>query len=164
MLQDPGAGIPLDADLATAPDLVGLTHILTSPVESCSNCDEQSREHLVTRNAMFMTSQLHDYVKIYQLQSESDANPEGLESLRPEHVVPFLKERLRWRIITAKGRPHDPRALSNENQFRIRISSRKTILGDESVEPVFEYYDDIVPSIIRAAGPGHTSAATVQGS
>lgn len=76
-------------DVALAPTLAGISYIFAAPREGCDNCGSQYEQARVVRDTSPITSQLLDYVDIGQL-----------ESMRPEHVKPFLIDRLRWRIYT----------------------------------------------------------------
>ena len=84
-----GAITVLPQDYSLAPTLAGSTYIFSSPREICENCQiQQERGHLVSDTTP-ITPMLMDYIKIGQLTS-----------LEPEHVKPFLTDRLRWRVQT----------------------------------------------------------------
>ena len=76
-------------EVGLAPTLAGISYIFAAPREGCDNCGSQYEQATVVRDTSAITSQLLDYVDVGQL-----------ESLRPEHVQPFLIDRLRWRIYT----------------------------------------------------------------
>lgn len=86
---EPGRSFDDSQDVGLAPTLAGLSYIFAAPREGCDNCGSQAEQALVVRDTSPITSQLLDYVEIGQL-----------ESMRPEHVKPFLIDRLRWRIYT----------------------------------------------------------------
>lgn len=68
-------------------ELAGSTYIFSSPREACASCGiQQQHGHLVSDTTP-ITPILMDYIKIGQLAS-----------LEPEHVKPFLTDRLRWRV------------------------------------------------------------------
>jgi hypothetical protein len=75
-------------DLMLSPAFVGVNHIFTAPTSSCDNCGHQEEQaHLITSTTP-ITSKLLDYV-----------NTDLLQSMRPEHVKPFLVKNLKWRAI-----------------------------------------------------------------
>ena len=76
------------------PTLVGVNHIFAAPVEFCDNCGTQEQEAFVISNTTSITSMLLDYVKVLP-----ESGLEKLESMRPEHVKPFLIKYLRWRAV-----------------------------------------------------------------
>lgn len=78
-------------DYVLLPTLAGLSHVFAAPVEGCANCEEQAEEDLIIRNTKPISSLLLDYVEVGQLAS-----------FDPEHVVPFLQERLDWRIVKVR--------------------------------------------------------------
>lgn len=76
-------------DYSQAPTLAGSTYIFSSPKEACDKCEiQQEHGHLVSDTTP-ITPILMDYVKVGLLTS-----------LEPEHVKPFLTDRLRWRVQT----------------------------------------------------------------
>ena len=76
-------------DYSLAPTLAGTTYIFSSPIEICENCQiQQEHGHLVSDTTP-ITPILMDYIKIGHLAS-----------LDPDHVKPFLTDRLRWRVQT----------------------------------------------------------------
>lgn len=66
-----------------------MTHIFAAPVEMCDNCGRQEEQAQIVTNTSAITSMLLDFVEIGEL-----------ENLEAEKVVPFLKNRLRWRVTT----------------------------------------------------------------
>lgn len=73
---------------------------------------------------------------------------EGVESMRPEHVGPFLEERLRWRVVFHGFDRRDPRA--EGLQLRIGVSAKVHHDGGEST---YEEYAEVVDRILAAASP-----------
>lgn len=71
-----------------SPAFVGNTHVFSAPVEACDNCGMQSQQAQLVSNTTPLTDQLLDYVASGYL-----------ESMRPEHVNPFLIKNLKWRVI-----------------------------------------------------------------
>ena len=74
-----------------------------------------------------------------------------LQSLRPEHVKPFLVKNLKWRVVGPDGQRVDPRMLSESKDFKLGISCKVAPLPGEQGEVVYETFPDIVPAIIRNA-------------
>src|SRR4051812_30413418 len=65
-------------------------HIFTAPREQCDNCGNQEAAGQLATDTTLITPLLLDYL---------DLPENGLESLRPEHVKPFLVKYLRWRVV-----------------------------------------------------------------
>lgn len=79
----------LPQDYSLAPTLAGSTYIFSSPREVCENCQIQQEDGHLVCDTTPITPILMDYIKIGQLVS-----------LEPEHVKPFLTDRLKWRVQT----------------------------------------------------------------
>jgi len=97
----------LDEDVATfgeSPFLAGMNHIFTAPREQCDNCGNLEAAGQLATDTTLITPLLLDYL---------DLPDNGLESLRPEHVKPFLIKYLRWRVVY----------VSPVTSFRLRVSS-----------------------------------------
>ncbi|KAK6358173.1 hypothetical protein TWF730_007526 [Orbilia blumenaviensis] len=62
---------------------------------ACSNCETQAEEHTIVTGQVSLTTALLDDV-------EDPAN--GLHSLIPEEVIPYLQRHLHWRITDPNGR------------------------------------------------------------
>ena len=77
----------LPQDYSLAPTLAGSTYIFSSPREICENCQIQQEHGNLVSDTTPITPILMDYIKIGQLKS-----------LEPDHVKPFLIDRLRWRV------------------------------------------------------------------
>ena len=71
------------------PSLAGITHVFAAPEQFCDNCGQQAQQAATANNTVQVTSLLQDYVATGALQS-----------LRPEHVKPFLVEGLKWRVVS----------------------------------------------------------------
>lgn len=72
------------------PILAGVNHVLTATEETCDNCAQQSADGMKVSGTSAITPILLDYVEVGELQS-----------LSPEHVEPFLKKNLSWRVANA---------------------------------------------------------------
>ena len=88
-VNDSSAPIPADSNYILEPTLAGLTHIFAAPETLCDNCGRQDQQATIVTNTVPITSLLLDYVKKGRL-----------ESLRPEHVKPFLIPGLKWRVVS----------------------------------------------------------------
>ncbi len=136
-------------DLVLDPTLIGVTHIFTSPVESCTNCASQAAEKLIVRNTVPFTSQLHDYIATEQLRS-----------MEPRDVPDFLKGRLRWRIVKADGVRVDPRTIPS---LKISVSAKRTVLDAQGMptdQVEYHEYPELVRDIIASASAeaGHMAS------
>ena len=84
------------------PSLAGLTHVFAAPQEICDNCGLQNQQGEIMTSTVPITSLLLDYIKGGQL-----------ESLRPEHVKPFLTTGLKWRVVSVSSYLFFKRPLSS---------------------------------------------------
>lgn len=75
---------------AVSPFLAGFNHIFTAPREACDNCANLEAAGQLATDTSLITPLLLDYLNL----PDND-----LESLRPEHVQPFLIKYLRWRVV-----------------------------------------------------------------
>ncbi|MCJ1404105.1 hypothetical protein MMC11_007330 [Xylographa trunciseda] len=71
------------------PSLAALNHIFAAPVEACANCAQQAESGLIISDTEPITPILWDIVN----------NTSYLESIEPEHVVPFLKNNFQIRVL-----------------------------------------------------------------
>jgi len=78
------------AQYSHSPHLAGLNHIFAAPREICDNCGDQEAAGQLASDTNSITPLLLDYL---------DLPDNGLETLRPEHVKPFLVKYLRWRVV-----------------------------------------------------------------
>jgi tyrosinase len=77
-----------EEDYATSPYLAGINHVFAAPREVCDNCGQQDAAGFLASDTVPITPLLLDYIA------------EGtLQSMRTEHVRPFLVKYLRWRIV-----------------------------------------------------------------
>ena len=80
---------PDDPDeYAVNPYLAGINHIFAAPREVCDNCGQQDAAGHLASDTVPITPLLLDYM-----------NNGTLESMRAEHVRPFLVKYLRWRVV-----------------------------------------------------------------
>ena len=75
------------AEYANAASLAGIAHFFVSPSQACDNCNRIGQAGAQVSNTTAITPILGDYVRLGQLQS-----------LEPEHVVPFLVKEIQWRV------------------------------------------------------------------
>lgn len=71
------------------PTLAATNSVFAAPTEACDNCGLQDEQALLVTDTTDITPMLLDFKKTNQLVD-----------LSKEHVVPFLKERLKWRVVT----------------------------------------------------------------
>ena len=81
-----------DADYVMEPSLAGITHVFAAPEQICDNCGLQGEQSAIVTNTVPVTSLLLDYLA-----------KGTLESLRPEHVKPFLIKGLKWRVVSVRA-------------------------------------------------------------
>ncbi|KAI9789436.1 MAG: hypothetical protein M1835_001679 [Candelina submexicana] len=94
---------------------VGFAGIFASSESApCANCVKQRREGVIYEDAVPLNTSLPDYL---QANVQTDGPPmemRTLESLEPEHVVPFLKKYLHWRITDLASNPlNEPQQIKN---------------------------------------------------
>lgn len=70
------------------PYLAGINHVFAAPRQICDNCGQQDAAGSLASDTVPITPLLLDYVM-----------NGTLESMRAEHVGPFLVKYLRWRIV-----------------------------------------------------------------
>ena len=78
-------------EYAFSPYLVGIHNGFTASRETCDNCGNSEADGKLAVDTTPLTSSLLYY------REKVDGN--GVDSLRPEHVKPFLQENLRWRVV-----------------------------------------------------------------
>ena len=78
-----------------APTLAGLTYNFAAQIEACANCAQHKQDELEITSTTVITQILRDYKK-----------GKKLDSLKPDHVIPFLKQRLAWRIVLVSFSAH----------------------------------------------------------
>jgi hypothetical protein len=84
--------LPTDdvAALAQSPFLAGINHLFVASSSVCDNDGDLEALGQMSSDTTPMTPLLLRY---FELEDN------GLESLRPEHVKPFLVQYLRWRVV-----------------------------------------------------------------
>ena len=93
-IRDNDEPFPANVNYTLEPSLAGITHNFAAPREVCDNCGDQESQAVTVTNTVPITSLLLDYIQAGKL-----------ESLRPEHVKPFMTRGLKWRIVTVSGLP-----------------------------------------------------------
>ncbi|EXJ66952.1 uncharacterized protein A1O5_10147 [Cladophialophora psammophila CBS 110553] len=76
------------AEYAVSPYLAGINHVFAAPREVCDNCGQQDAAGVLASDTVPITPLLLGYM----------VNG-TLESMRAEHVCPFLVKYLRWRVV-----------------------------------------------------------------
>ena len=116
-VNESSAPIPADSNYILEPTLAGITHIFAAPEDLCDNCGRQDQQGTVVTNTVPITSLLLDYVKKGRL-----------ESLRPEHVKPFLIRGLKWRVVSVSlysQCPSWPHACAGDNLSLVCTGQRR---------------------------------------
>ncbi|KAI9804942.1 MAG: hypothetical protein M1833_006245 [Piccolia ochrophora] len=122
----------------TAPNQVGFTTVFANNDEAhCANCQTQRDQKLLYADVVPLTTALVAYLKSNEAEQGPPQENRVLESLEPEHVVPFLKERLEWRVVDAASVPQSTRAVADAG-LRIMVTDRLYNLPSEE-HPLGEY-------------------------
>ena len=80
---------------------VGFSGIFVSRDEArCKNCDDQREKDVYYADVIPLTTILVECLQSYTGPSGLPQHLRVLESLEPEHVVPYLTKNLAWRINT----------------------------------------------------------------
>lgn len=104
---------------------VGFSGIFASSESApCANCIKQRREGVIYEDAVPLNTSLLAYLA-------SNTNPDGppqelraLEDLEPEHVVPFLKQHLSWRITDLASNPKNDRQQIIDSKLQVSVWDR----------------------------------------
>ena len=72
-------------------ELAGTTNVFAAPIQACDNCGRDLKRAVLVADTTDITPILLDYVKVGRLQS-----------LGASDVVAFLKNRLKWRVVTVR--------------------------------------------------------------
>ncbi|KJX93717.1 tyrosinase precursor like protein [Zymoseptoria brevis] len=116
-LATPSAMATADADpqhYSTAPTMAGLTKIFTAPKESCANCEADAEDSAIVTGTSPITPMLRDYIR-----------KQELAGLAPEQVVPFLKERLYWRVLSVNGVRYEPDQVAG---LKVEVSATMSVV------------------------------------
>lgn len=137
---------------------VGFTGIFASSSDApCANCVKQREEGFIYEDAIPITHSLYAYLK-----SNNAPEAEGpklelrtLESFKPEHVVPFLKKNLQWRVTDTASQLIGEDQQLMDSQLEIRVSAREFELPSPE-HPLGVYYPSTVyQDITREKVGGH---------
>ncbi|KAM7189411.1 hypothetical protein V8F20_010141 [Naviculisporaceae sp. PSN 640] len=125
-------------EYASSPYLVGMHHVFAAPVGECSNCADADAAGRLSVDTTPITPRLLFY--------REDVEGNGVESLRPEHIKPFLVKYLRWRVVF-----HGFNLESTRNpDLELKIGVSAKVYHDNG-EPTYEDYPDVVDAIIANA-------------
>ncbi|KAK4182242.1 hypothetical protein QBC35DRAFT_186135 [Podospora australis] len=129
---------------ASSPYLAGTHKIFASLREGCDNCAQAEAAGKLSVSTTPITSLLLQY---------RDLQDNELESLRPEHVKPFLEKYLRWRVLfQGSSEPKDPRQVPD---LVVGVSAK--VYHDDG-EPTYEDYPEVVEAIKSKASAVPDSA------
>ncbi|KIW71471.1 hypothetical protein PV04_03631 [Phialophora macrospora] len=118
-------------------ELAGVTNVFTAPIEACDNCGRNLEQALLVTGTTDITPILLDYIKIGQLQS-----------LDASDVVAFLKNGLKWRVVTAEKQVIDPRTIES---LKLGVSSRIAPLPPWEGEIRYQNFPEVIEHIISNA-------------
>ena len=142
---------------------VGFSSIFAStPNAPCANCIQQREDNMLYEDAIPMTTALLAYLKTNSAASGPDPALRTLESFRPEHVVPFLKANIGWRITdTASNLINDEQKLL-ASKLEVTVTVRSFELPSAE-KPLGEYYPAYAYEEItkdKVGGFGYTGSST----
>jgi hypothetical protein len=106
---------------------VGFSHIFATSEDSpCANCISQREEGMLYEDVIPISHSLYAYLKS-NTDPETDGPPMSLrtlESFEPEHVVPFLKQNLAWRLTDPASNLLDDQQQLVDSKLELTISAR----------------------------------------
>ena len=104
---------------------VGFTGVFASAYSSpCANCHIQRQEGLIYEDAIPISPYLFDYLTSNTATDGPEQALRTLESFRPEHVVPFLKANIGWRVTDIASNLIDDPAKLIESGLEVLITMR----------------------------------------
>ena len=141
---------------------VGFTGVFASTRDApCANCLEQREQGFIYEDAIPVTSSLYEYLVSNTATGGPEMGMRTLESLHPNHVVPFLKKYLCWVVTnTASQLINDDQEIV-KSKLEILVSSRAYDLPT-STSPLGLYYpSEEYPEITagKVGGYGYTGTA-----
>ncbi|KAK3309791.1 uncharacterized protein B0T15DRAFT_545814 [Chaetomium strumarium] len=97
---------------------------------ACSKCRADAADELVVSGTVPLTSALlQDIMGIGE--GEEEAGERGLRSLDPEEVVPYLRERLKWKVTMFKnGEEKDVAAVPG---LKVSVASTRVTIGEDGL-------------------------------
>ena len=108
---------------------IGLSFIFASETDSpCVSCKKQADEGLEYEDAVPITHALYYYLREGNVRPEDSwpaADMRTLESFQPEHVAPFLKKYLRWRVIDGQNRIINEEERITASKLEVVVSTRE---------------------------------------
>ncbi|RVD85525.1 uncharacterized protein DFL_003846 [Arthrobotrys flagrans] len=113
---------------------------------ACSNCETQSQDHTIVTGQVSLTTALLDDI-------EDPAN--GLHSLIPEEVIPYLQRHLHWRITDPNGREIPRQGLRT---LKISVVECSATISNNPGE-LTQYGDHRVLDIVTEGRPAGKAAA-----
>jgi hypothetical protein len=139
---------------------VGFTGIFASPLADsadCASCQKNRGEDIIIEDVIPLTTQLTNYLDSNPISEGliAQGNIRTIQSLAPEHVVPFLKEHLRWRVTDLTSTLLE----GQEQHAQLEVTvTNKTFTPPESENPMGVYgpataYLEI--TVDKAGGFGH---------
>ena len=106
---------------------VGFSGVFTSNVAAeCANCDAQRAADIMYEDVIPITSTLVDYLK-GNLKSDGLIRAGDLKTipdLKPESVVPFLKEHLQWRVVDPESNLIDGVQQIKDSGLEVKVVQR----------------------------------------
>jgi hypothetical protein len=152
------------SDYTTDRSEIGFSAIFASPTGApCAGCAEQREAGLVYEDAIPITHSLFPYLRSNNSPGGPPQERRTLDSFRPEHVIPFLKDRLEWRITdTASNLLAEDEAALLESGLEVTVSVRDFELPTQE-RPMGIYRPAVVYKEIteeKVGGYGYTPGSS----
>ncbi|MCJ1243678.1 hypothetical protein MMC30_000875 [Trapelia coarctata] len=129
--------------------LAALNHIFSAPVEACANCAQQAVAGEIISDTEPITPILLDIVK----------NTSFLESIEPEHIVPFLLKNFQVRVLGPNSEnvePHNVAGLKLSISTTVQSCRPGNLMATDGPKNRFPEITDPILSPPTAAAWGTT--------
>ncbi|KAH6671189.1 hypothetical protein B0J14DRAFT_670158 [Halenospora varia] len=130
------------ARFMTKKNEVGFSTVFATSTDApCANCVRQRQANMMYEDVIPMTHALKAYLRSNDT-AEADGPPMALrtlESFEPEHVVPFLKANMDWRLTDLASTLIDDEDLLKNSHLEVTVGMRKFDLPSEQ-NPMGAYY------------------------
>ena len=97
------------ADFSLLKNQIGYSGVFANPADvECNNCKNFQVEGIRYGDVVPLSSELTKYLETSSINVGVPEELRTLQSLKREHVIPYLKKNLKWRITMA-SLPHSPK-------------------------------------------------------
>lgn len=119
---------------------VGFSSIFASSIDApCANCIQQREDGMLYEDAIPITTALLAYLQSNTGSSGPNPTLRTLESFRPEHVVPFLKANIGWRLTDLASNLITDEQDLLASKLEVTVTARSFELPSAE-KPLGEYY------------------------